>query len=158
VLIGGLGMGFTLRAALALLRQDAKIVVAELVPAVVDWARGPMAEIFGSSLADPRVEIAVEDVGGLIGASTSAYDSILLDVDNGPDGLSRPANDRLYGAAGLGAARAALTPGGTLGIWSSAPDPAFTRRLTNAGFKVEETTARARGDRGARHTIWAAVR
>lgn len=159
MLIGGLGMGFTLRAALAELGPDAAITVAELVPAVVAWACGPMAEIFGDSLTDPRVTIREEDVGGLIGAAGASYDAILLDVDNGPDGLTRAANDRLYDMAGLGAARAALRPGGMLAVWSSGPDPSFTRRLHKAGFEVEEVRVRANGKRGgARHIIWIATR
>ena len=155
VLIGGLGMGFTLRAALAELGSDAQITVAELVPAVVAWARGPMAEVFGDSLADPRVIIREVDVGHLISSSRSTYDAILLDVDNGPEGLTRRSNNRLYDMAGLSAAEAALTPGGILGVWSSAPDRNFTHRLHRAGFTVDEVKVRANGTRGgARHVIW----
>jgi len=157
ILIGGLGMGFTLRAALAGLSGDAEIVVAELIPAVVAWARGPMAHIFGNSLTDPRVTIIEADVAGLIAQARDGYDAILLDVDNGPDGLTHAANDRLYAAPGLAVARAALRPGGVLAIWSSAPDPHFTRRLGKAGFDVEEVPVRGRGDRGARHIIWIAT-
>lgn len=157
ILIGGLGMGFTLRAALAKIGEDAELTVAELVPAVVAWGRGPMAHIFAGSLDDPRVRIAEADVADLIGAP-SRYDAILLDVDNGPDGLSRPGNDRLYDRGGLARAKTALRPGGVLAIWSSAPDPAFTRRLRGAGFAVDEVPVRARGDRGARHVIWVALR
>jgi spermidine synthase len=159
ILIGGLGMGFTLRAALAALGPDARIVVAELVPAVLGWARGPMAEIFGQSLTDPRVDIRVADVGRLIRPGPPAYDAILLDVDNGPAGLTREANDALYDPAGLSRARAALRPGGILGVWSSAADVNFARRLRNAGFAVDEVKARANGSRGgARHVIWIATR
>lgn len=154
ILIGGLGMGFTLRAALAELGPKARITVAELVPEVVDWARGPMAPIFGDSLNDPRVAIRCIDVGKLIRVGTPTYDAILLDVDNGPDGLSRPANDGLYNIAGLEAARTALRPGGLLAVWSAAPDRAFSQRLRRAGFAVEEIGARSRGKRGARHVIW----
>ena len=158
-LIGGLGMGFTLRAALARLGPKAAVTVAELVPAVVAWARGPMAQIFAGCLDDPRVHIAAEDVAGMIWAETAAYDAILLDVDNGPDGLSRESNGRLYSANGLAAARRALRPGGVLAIWSAAPDRAFTRRLGEAGYSVEEVVARGRaGGRGARHVIWLAKR
>src|ERR1700688_4708024 len=121
LLIGGVGMGFTLRAALAAVGAEARIVVAELVPAVVAWARGPMAEVFGQSLADPRVSIRELDVGQLIRSGPSAYDAILLDVDNGPEGLSRTANDALYDAKGLSAARAMLRSGGVLAVWSSGP-------------------------------------
>jgi spermidine synthase len=165
LLIGGLGMGFTLRAALAALGPEARIVVAELVPAVIAWARGPMAELFGASLADKRVEIVEADVarlidGGDVEGRRAAWDAILLDVDNGPHGLSHPANDRLYSDAGLGDAGAALRPGGILAIWSAAPDPVFTRRLRSAGFAIEEHRVRAAGGgrRGARHLVWLAAR
>jgi spermidine synthase len=159
VLIGGLGMGFTLRAALAELPPDARVVVAELVPAVIRWARGPMAEIFGGSLDDPRVALHEGDVGALIAATTAGFDAILLDVDNGPEGLSRSGNDALYDLAGLGLARRALRPGGILAVWSSARNAAFTQRLHRAGFTVEEVTARAHaGRRGAKHAIWLATK
>lgn len=157
ILIGGLGMGFTLRAALAEIDGDARITVAELAPAVVAWARGPMAEIFGGCLDDARVTIRETDVGGLIRSAKARYDAILLDVDNGPEGLSRTANDALYDRAGLKAARAALRPGGVLAVWSSGPDAGFTRRLRDAGFSVEEVGIRANGRRGARHVIWIAI-
>jgi spermidine synthase len=159
ILIGGLGMGFTLRAALTVLGKQAQIIVAELVPAVVTWARGPMAEIFGDSLADPRVDIREADVGDLIRSAQSAYDAILLDVDNGPEGMTRKANDGLYNLAGLSAAHAALRPGGVLAVWSSGANPKFTRRLGRAGFDVREIPLRAKGPRGgARHFIWIATR
>jgi len=158
ILIGGLGMGFTLRAALGALGRDARVEVSELVPAIVKWARGPMAHVHGGSLDDPRVRIVEEDVVGLIAAARSSYDSILLDVDNGPDALSRESNDRLYDLDGLHRAKAALKPGGLLAIWSAAPDPAFTRRLGKAGFKVEEVTVRAHaGRKGTKHMIWLAT-
>ena len=159
VLIGGLGMGFTLRAALALLPAGARVTVSELVPEIVGWARGPMAELFAGSLDEPRVTIAEGDVAELIAARASTWDAILLDVDNGPDGLSRKENDRLYGEAGLAEARAALRPGGALAVWSSAPDATFTRRLARTDFRVEEHAVHARaGRRGARHVIWVARR
>ena len=129
ILIGGLGMGFTLRAALAAAGPGARITVAELVPAVVAWARGAMAALHGAALDDPRVGIVEADVGAVIRAAKTDYDAILLDVDNGPDGLSRPGNDTLYGLRGLAEARRALAPGGVLAVWSSAPDPRFTLRL-----------------------------
>jgi spermidine synthase len=158
ILIGGLGMGFTLRAALAAAGTEARIVVAELVPAVVAWARGPMAEVFGESLVDPRVSLREADVGELIRSGSSTYDAILLDVDNGAEGLSRTANDALYDANGLRVAGTALRPGGVLAVWSSGPDPKFSRRLRNAGFEVDEVRTRASGSRGARHIIWIATR
>ena len=159
ILIGGLGMGFTLRAALVVLGMQAQIIVAELVPAVVAWARGPMAELFGNSLADPRVLIKETDVGDLIRSGRSAYDAILLDVDNGPEGMTREANDRLYDLDGLAAAYMALRPGGVLAIWSSQPDPKFTQRLRKTGFAVVENPVRAKGPQGgAQHFIWTAMR
>lgn len=159
MLIGGLGMGFTLRAALGALPTDAKVTVAELVPAVVDWARGPMAEVHKGTLEDRRVDIHVGDVVPLIGASNAAYDAILLDVDNGPDGLTREENDSLYTVTGLRAAKAALRPKGILAVWSSGPDRGFTRRLREAGFSAEEIAVRANGKRGgARHMLWFATR
>jgi len=157
ILIGGLGMGFTLRAALAELGSDAGIVVAELVPAVVAWARGPMAEVFGGCLDDPRVTVQEVDVGQLIRSEASGYDAILLDVDNGPEGIVHKSNDALYSLQGLGAARTALKPGGVLAVWSQGPDSGFTRRLKQAGFAVEEVNTRANGKRGARHVIWIAT-
>ena len=159
ILIGGLGMGFTLRAARAALGTDARIVVAELVPAVLGWARGPMAEVFGKSLTDTRVSIREADVSHLIRSDLSTFDAILLDVDNGPEGLTRKANDALYDLEGLSAARAALRPGGVLAVWSSGPDSSFTRRLRKTGFEVDEVRVRANGSRGgARHVIWIATR
>jgi len=159
VLIGGLGMGFTLRAALAELGPTAEVVVAELVPAVVAWARGPMAELFAGSLDDPRVTIRVADVAELIGAAKGGYDAILLDVDNGPGGLNRAANDGLYGTTGLAAAAAALKPAGVLAVWSATQDSAFVQRLRRSGYAVEEKRVRATGrKRGARHVIWLARR
>lgn len=158
ILIGGLGMGFTLRAALTELVNDAGIVVAELVPAVVAWARGPMAEIFDGCLDDPRVTIQETDVGQLIRSRPAAWDAILLDVDNGPEGIVHKSNDALYSVQGLSAARSALKPGGVLAVWSQGPDSGFTRRLKQAGFAVEEVSTRANGKRGARHVIWIATR
>ncbi len=157
VLIGGLGMGFTLRAALAELGADAGITVAELVPAVVAWARGPMAALFDGCLDDPRVAVREADVGHIIRGDRASWDAILLDVDNGPEGIVYKGNDALYGAAGLGAARGALKPGGVLAVWSQGPDSGFTRRLKQAGFAVEEVKTRANGKRGARHVIWIAT-
>jgi spermidine synthase len=158
LLIGGLGMGFTLRAALAVLGKDARITVAELVPAVIAWARGPMAELFGDSLGDSRVEIREGDVADMIRAQASAFDAVLLDVDNGPEALIRKANDALYTAAGLSSIRRSLRPGGVLAVWSSGPDAAFTKRLRAAGFDVNEVGVRATTKRsGAHHVIWFAT-
>lgn len=159
LLIGGYGMGFTLRAALAALGPKARVTVAELVPEIIGWARGPMAALTAGCLDDPRVSLEMADVADVIAAGSAAYDAILLDVDNGPDGLVRADNDRLYSPAGLAAARAALTPGGVLAVWSAAPDPAFAKRLARAGFAVEEEAVRARGNgKGPRHVIWFATR
>ena len=159
LLIGGLGMGFTLRAALAISPPGARIVVSEIVPELVDWAGDHMAAVFGNCLADPRVVVETRDVGAMIREAASGFDAILLDVDNGPDGLTRPGNDALYSEAGLKAARRALAPGGVLAIWSAAPAPAFPQRLSRCGFEVATHTVRASsGKRGNRHTIWIAAR
>jgi spermidine synthase len=155
LLIGGYGMGFTLRAVLALASRDAKVTVAELVPEIISWARGPMADLTGGCLDDPRVDVQIGDVAAVMAESAGAFDAILLDVDNGPDGLTRPGNDALYAAAGLARARAALRPAGVLAIWSAGADPVFTRRLSAAGFAVEEIKVRARANgKGPTHVIW----
>ncbi|SCY36306.1 spermidine synthase [Paracoccus tibetensis] len=159
VLIGGLGMGFTLRAALPLLTPAARVTVSEIVPELADWARAHMEDVFAGSLDDPRVELRLDDVAALIRQAEGAYDAILLDVDNGPDGLTRPSNDALYTEAGLRAARRALAPGGVLAVWSASPAPAFTARLARCGFDAETRTVRASGSRrGNRHVIWIARR
>jgi len=159
LLIGGLGMGFTLRAALAVLGPDARITVAELVPAVIAWARGPMASIFAESLDDPRASILNADVIEVIQSHASAFDAILLDVDNGPEGLIRKANDALYNPKGLKAVHRALRPGGVLAVWSSGPHPLFSKRLRDAGLDVDEVAVRATTKRrGARHVIWFATK
>jgi spermidine synthase len=158
LLIGGYGMGFTLRAALAALGPDAELVVAELVPGIIEWAHGPMAAMTAGCLDDRRVSLRMGDVGEAIGTADRRYDAILLDVDNGPDGLTRQANDGLYSARGLDRARMALRPGGILAVWSAGPDPAFTRRLANAGFATEEVRVAARDNgKGPKHTIWFAI-
>ena len=159
LLIGGLGMGFTLRAALAVLGPEARITVAELVPAVIAWAKGPMAGIFGDSLGDPRATIQSADVIEVIQAHASAFDAILLDVDNGPEGLIRKANDALYDIKGLKAIRRSLRPGGVAAVWSSGPNALFSKRLRDAGFDVNEVAVRATTKRsGARHVIWFATK
>lgn len=155
-LIGGYGMGFTLRATLPRLPRDGRVTVAELVPEIVDWAKGPMAAMTGESLNDPRVSIQIGDVADAI--SAGKWDAILLDVDNGPDGLVRAENDRLYSPSGLSVARAALKPGGVLAIWSAGSDPSFTKRLAAARFRVDEQVVRARSNgKGPRHVIWFAT-
>lgn len=159
VLIGGLGMGFTLRAALSALPGAAQVTVAEIVPKVVEWARGPLAGVVGGSLEDKRVQIQISDVGEAIAQSDASWDAILLDVDNGPDGLTRAENDSLYDAAGLARAKKALSRGGVLGIWSAGPELGLTPRLRRAGFRTEENQVRSRGGRkGARHVLWLGVR
>jgi spermidine synthase len=159
ILIGGYGMGFTLRAAQRVLGKDARLTVAELVPEIIDWARGPMAELTAGCLDDPRVTVVEGDVVKLIASGIGDYDAILLDVDNGPDGLTRAGNNRLYSARGLDAARAALKPGGVLAVWSAASDAVFARRLRDADFSVEEVAVRARSNgKGPRHVIWFATK
>jgi spermidine synthase len=155
LLIGGYGMGFTLRAALARLGQDAAITVVELVPEIIEWARGPMRDLAAGCLEDPRVRLVMADVADAIGEGAARYDAILLDVDNGPDGLVRIENDRIYSPEGLRRAKAALRPGGVLAVWSAAKDDAFTARLRRAGFTVDEVQVRARSNgKGPMHTIW----
>jgi len=159
MLIGGYGMGFTLRSALAALGADAQLTVAELVPEIIQWARGPMVELAAGCLEDSRVRLIEGDVVAVIAEATGTYDAILLDVDNGPDGLTRNGNDRLYSMKGLAAAKAALKPGGILAVWSAAPDTAFAKRLSAAGFGVEEIAVRARSNgKGPRHVIWFATK
>jgi len=155
LLIGGYGMGFTLRAALAGMGQGGRATVVELVPKIIEWARGPMVELAAGCLDDPRVRLIEGDVAAEIASARASYDAILLDVDNGPDGLTAPANDRLYSSSGLAVAKSALKPGGILAIWSAAPDAAFTRRLRDAGFLVDEVAVKARDNgKGPRHVIW----
>ena len=159
ILIGGYGLGFTYRAALAHLPDGGRVTVAEVVPDILDWARGPLAHLTGDSLDDARGEVIIADVAALIDDAIDGtcphWDAILLDVDNGPDGIVRSANERLYTRTGLGKARDALNSGGVLAVWSAAPDPAFSRRLRDTGMTVEERTVRARpNNKGPRHTIW----
>lgn len=159
VLIGGYGMGFTLRAALARLGPDAKVVVAELMPEIIQWAKGPMAHLTGDCLADPRLSLEITDVADPIGEAADGmraqFDAILLDVDNGPDGLVREENDKLYSPRMLRQMGEAMAPGGVLSIWSADKDPRFTSRLEKNGFDVEVREVRARpNNKGPRHTIW----
>lgn len=159
VLIGGYGMGFTLRAALAVADAHAELVVTELVPEIIAWARGPMVALAAGCLDDRRVTVEIDDVVGVIARARGSFDAILLDVDNGPDGLTRDANNKLYSDRGLEAARAALRTGGVLAVWSAGPDPRFARRFSEAGFAVEEVAVRARQNgKGPRHVIWFGTR
>ena len=154
-LIGGYGLGFTVRAALGVLRADATVTVAEIVPEIIEWARGPMSQLTAGCLDDPRVTLVEDDVAMLIDAASEAYDAILLDVDNGPDGLTRRDNDELYHRDGLVAAKAALREGGILAVWSAHPDDVFASRLRSVGFLVDEVAV-SEGPNGAgsRHVIW----
>ena len=158
LLIGGLGMGFTLAAALRHIGDEARVVLAELVPAVVAWNRGPLGEHAGYPIQDPRVTVREGDVARVIKAEQQTYDAILLDVDNGPEGLARKKNNWLYSMNGLNEAYAALRPKGVLAIWSAGPDQAFLQRLKKVGFDVDEVRVRAHGSKGARHIIWFARR
>ena len=154
-LIGGYGMGFTLRAALAVLDADACVTLAELVPEIIEWARGPMRALTAGCLDDSRVMLVKDDVAMLIEAARDGYDAILLDVDNGPEGITACVNDHLYTDKGLEAANLALKPGGMLAVWSAGTDAGFVRRLEAAGFNVSEVNVReVEGDRGANHVIW----
>jgi spermidine synthase len=159
VLVGGLGMGFTLAAALQQLKSDAIVEVAELVPAVVEWNQGLLGHLAGHPLDDPRTKVRQMDFAALLKSSNSAYDGIMNDVDNGPDGLLRPSNRWLYSPRGLAATYRALRPGGVLTVWSVGPDVTFTKRLTAAGFEARARRIRDRGGlKGRHHTIWVARR
>ena len=159
ILIGGLGMGYTLAAALAHSDPKTLITVSELIPAVVRWNRQHLGHLAARPLDDPRVCIQEEDIVKSIRRKKSFWNAILLDVDNGPNGLTQKANDRLYSISGLKASFAALSPGGILAVWSSGPDDAFTDRLNRCGFLTETLVVRARKPgKGARHTIWLAAR
>lgn len=154
VLIGGLGFGFTLRAALAVLAADAKIVVAELLGPVIDWNRNPAYPLAADAMADPRVTVVQKEVGQAIRESRREFDSILLDVDNGPAAVSAEANRRLYEYNGLQELRAALRPGGCAAFWAAADDPPFAKLMERAGFEVEMKRARAHGKAGSKHSIF----
>ncbi len=159
ILIGGLGMGFTLSATLKYIKPDTKVMVAELVPEVVRWNRDILGELADYPLKDNRVTILETDVVQLLKKEKNAFDAVILDVDNGPEGLTQKGNDWLYSAPGLIKIIKALRPEGILAVWSANPDRSFTTRLTKAGFKVEEKRVRARENRkGGRHTIWIATR
>jgi len=159
MLIGGYGMGFTLRAALARMGEAGEAVVAEIAETIIDWARGPMAELTGDCLDDPRLDLNICDVAALIDdandGTSEKFDAILLDVDNGPDGMVRFDNNRLYSRTGMAKARDALKPGGILAVWSAAPDHGFKRRMMDVRLNVEEVSVRSRpNNKGAHHTIW----
>ena len=159
ILIGGYGMGFTYRAARERLGEGAEIVVGEISEKIIQWAEGPMNELTGNTLSDPRLDLKICDVAALIDDANDGtcekFDAILLDVDNGPDGLVRADNNRIYSKTGLGKARDALKPGGIVSVWSAAPDHGFRRRMKEAGFEVEEKGVRSRpNNKGAHHTIW----
>ena len=157
ILIGGLGMGFTLGAALSSLSPAAEVVVAELVPEIVKWARGPLAHLFQDHLLDARLSLEMADVHDVIVRQEAAFDAILLDVDNGPDGMIHLPNERLYCDWGLRSARDALRAGGILAIWSAYTDDHFVDRLEKAGFDVEEVSIPAlAGEEHVIHTIWLA--
>lgn len=158
VLVGGLGLGFTLAAALRQVGADAEVVVAELVPGVVRWNRELLGGFAGHPLADPRVQVRETDVAKLLRGGRAQYDAILLDVDNGPGGLVQAGNEWIYAASGLGHIHAALRAGGVVAVWSAGPDRRFTGRLRAGGFQVEEIGVRAHGNKGARHLIWLARR
>jgi spermidine synthase len=157
VLVGGLGMGFTTRATLDALPPGGQVIVAEIVPAVIRWNRGALAGLAGHPLDDPRAEVFQGDVAEAIATAKTRFDAILLDVDNGPEGLTRKANQMLYTERGLSAAKRTLRPGGVLAVWSAGPDAAFERRLRKVGFETQTATMRSRGAAGGRmHTIFLA--
>lgn len=158
VLIGGLGMGYTLAAALKHAPDDAEIIVAELVPAVIEWNRTYLSHLANDPLKDKRVTVYEGDVGVLMRQDNMGFAAILLDVDNGPDGLTRQENGALYSAKGLKSAKAALRPHGILGVWSAFPEPRFTKKMKKAGFQTEEVACRAHGQRGSKHIVWLGVR
>ena len=158
ILIGGLGMGFTLAAALKNLGADAELVVAELVPKVIEWNRGPLGEEAGNPLQDKRVTVREGDVAKILKTERQAFDAILLDVDNGPNGLTHHDNDWLYSVTGLNASYLALKPKGILSVWSAGPDVRFAKRLRQTGFKVEEILVHAHGNKGGKCLIWLAER
>jgi len=159
VLIGGLGMGFTLRAALEILPSQASVVVVELVPAVVEWNRGPLGELAGYPLHDKRVRVETNDVAATLRSCRNHFDAVMLDVDNGPAAFTASNNAALYDDAGIATAFSALKNDGVLAVWSAREDKTFERRLRQAGFavKVEKAGARAKGG-GSRHTIFLATK
>jgi len=158
VLLGGLGLGFTLRAALDRLPPEAKVVVAELLPALAGWVRGPAAALAGRPLDDPRVRLQLGDVARRIAEARGAFDAILLDVDNGASPLAHRDNARLYGVAGLAACLGALRAGGALAVWSAGPDERFLARMQAAGFEARAAPVAPRPGSGARHVVFLGVK
>ena len=160
VLVGGLGMGFTLSSALKHSNADATVSVSELMSAVITWNEKYLGEGSGFPLQDQRVSVLNQDVGKVMSEYKNTFDAIMLDVDNGPDGFSRDSNDALYGLTGLTNAYEALKPGGLLTVWSAEPDLAFTQRMMKVGFEVEQQKVKTHPDQtyGARHTIWIGTR
>jgi spermidine synthase len=159
VLIGGLGMGYTLAAALRLLHSDADVLLAELVPSVVEWNKNLLGSLAGDPLKDSRVTVVIDDVINIINNNISAFDAILLDVDNGPDGLTQEGNDELYSMSGISMIQRALRPGGVVAVWSSSPDTGFIQRLNRSSFHVLEKKVRGRTHKkGPVHTIWIATK
>jgi spermidine synthase len=156
VLIGGLGMGFTLASALKHLDSDAEVQVAELVPGVIEWNRGPLGEKAGMPIDDPRTCLLRSDVADILTSEQQGFDAIMLDVDNGPEGLTRKSNSWLYSSTGLDACARALRPKGLLAVWSASADQAFSQRLSKSGFNAQQIQVFAHGNRGTRHTIWVA--
>lgn len=158
VLIGGLGLGFTLRATLGLVGADAKVVVAELIPAVIAWNRVPDHRLAADIMDDPRVEIVVGDVARLLDKGPGRFDAIMLDVDNGARGLTAVANEGLYATRGLNVAREALRPGGRVAVWSASHDPRFVGRMEEAGFTVDVVKARSHPTGGSWNWIFVGTR
>ncbi|MDX8403040.1 MAG: hypothetical protein R8K54_01355 [Mariprofundaceae bacterium] len=159
LLIGGLGLGYTLAETLAHTDSSAAVVVSELMPSVVRWNREYFGVVAGFPLLDERVDVLEQDVGKVMYENKNSFDAIMLDVDNGPDGFTRDDNDALYGLKGLNNAYDALKPGGVLTVWSAAPDEAFTQRMMKVGFRVKEECVRARSSkRGTKHNIWIGIR
>jgi spermidine synthase len=155
VLVGGLGLGFTLRAALDVLAPDATVIVSELMPIVLEWNKGPLGPLAGHPLDDPRVRVEIGDVGDHLRKSPATYDALLLDIDNGPAAFTQASNANLYDEAGLRASRASLRPGGVYAVWGAADDRTFERRMRKHGFQPETHHVRGRGKEGGpRHTIF----
>jgi spermidine synthase len=157
-LIGGLGMGFTLASALKHIGKNGQVVVAELVAGVIEWNRGPLGEKSGRPLLDPRTEVRLVDVAEVLPAEPLGFDTIMLDVDNGPEGLTQKGNSWLYSMAGLHACHRALRTGGILAVWSAGADRKFAEKVAKANFKVEEVQVYAHGNKGAKHTLWIATK